>query len=123
MAMGYNTLVGGVADGGNGECWSRIEQMRGMIQGLDDVANLIVGMAMIAAIMAILAGAIQLAFWPQDPEQTRAAKVISVLHSNWRGLIIVAVPLFYPAIRRFIEEVEELPGVKRRTREDPQRRV
>ena len=97
--------------------------MRGMIQGLDDVANLIVGLAMIAAILAILAGAIQLAFLPQDPEQTRAAKVIGVLHSNWRGLIIVAVPLFYPAIRRFIEEVEELPGVKRRAREDPQRRV
>ena len=97
--------------------------MRGMIQwigldvarrSLDATANLIAGLAMIAAILAIFAGVIQLAFLPQDPEQTRAAQVLEILHSNWRGLVIVAVPLFYPAIRRFIEEVDQVAGVKRR---------
>ena len=84
---------------------------------LDAAVNLIAGLAMIAAILAIFAGVIQLAFLPQDPEQTRAARALGVLHSNWRGLIIVAVPLFYPAIRRFIEEVDQVSGVKRRPRE------
>ena len=93
--------------------------MRDVIQriDLDAVANRIAGLAMIAAILAILVGAIQLAFLPQEPEQTRAAKVLDILHSNWRGLVIVAVPLFYPAIRRFLEEVEQVYGLKRRTRE------
>ena len=109
--------------------WIGVRQMRGIIQridldavanirsGLDAVANLIAGLAMIAAILAIFAGVIQLAFLPQDPEQTRAARALGVLHSNWRGLIIVAVPLFYPAIRRFIEEVDQVSGVKRGPRE------
>lgn len=95
--------------------------MRGMIQRigiyLDAVANLIAGLAMIVALLAIFAGVIQLAFLPQDPDQTRAARALGVLHSNWRGLIIVAVPLFYPAIRRFIEEVDQVSGVKRRPAE------
>ncbi len=95
--------------------------MREMIQRvaiyLDAVANLIAGLAMIAAILAIFAGIIQLAFLPQDPEQTRAARALEILHSNWRGLVIVVVPLFYPAIRRFLEEVDQVSWIKRGPRE------
>ena len=65
------------------------------------------------SVFNILVGMIQLAFWVwQEPGQTRTAKALAVLHSNWRALIVVAVPLFYPAIRRFIEEVRQIGGVR-----------
>lgn len=88
--------------------------MRGIIHriDLDAVANLVARLTMIIAILLILIGMIQLAFWtPQEPDQTRAAKTLSLLHSNWRALIVVAVPLFYPAIRKFLEEVRQIGGV------------
>lgn len=89
--------------------------MRGIIEmiDLDGIVNLVARLTMIVAILIILIGMIQLAFWiPQEPGQTRAAKALTVLHSNWRALIVVAVPLFYPAIRRFIEEVRQIGGVQ-----------
>lgn len=89
--------------------------MRGIIEmiDLDGIVNLVAWLTMIVAILIILVGMIQLAFWiPQEPDQTRAAKALAALHSNWRALIVVAVPLFYPAIRRFIEEVRQIGGVQ-----------
>lgn len=89
--------------------------MRGIIEmiDLDRIVNLVARLTMIVANLIILVGMIQLAFWiPQEPGQTRAAKSLAVLHSNWRALIVVAVPLFYPAIRRFIEEVRQIGGVR-----------
>lgn len=89
--------------------------MRGIIEmiELDRIVNLVARVTMIVAILIILVGMIQLAFWvSQEPGQTRTAKALAVLHSNWRALIVVAVPLFYPAIRRFIEEVRQIGGVR-----------
>ncbi len=90
--------------------------MRDIIQMIeiyfDGIANLVARLTMIIAILVILIGMIQLAFWiPQKPDQTRAAEALELLHSNWRALVVVAVPLFYPAIRKFIEEVRQIGGV------------
>ena len=71
---------------------------------------------MIVAIAIILSGLVQLSLSP-DPGETRTSKVLYLLHSNWRALLILPVPLFYPAIRRFIEEVQEI-GMVRRSKND-----
>lgn len=108
-------LVGGVVDDGIA-MWIGVRQMRGIIQRieiyLDDGVNIIARLAIIIAIVVILIGISQLAFWlPHEPRQTRAGEALMLLHSNWRALIVVAVPLFYPSIRKFLEEVRQIGWV------------
>ena len=79
---------------------------------LDACVNFVARIVMIVAIAVILLGLIQLSF-SSEPSETRASKVIVLLHSNWRALLILPVPLFYPAIRRFVEEVQEIGMVRR----------
>lgn len=76
---------------------------------LDGLVNLAARIVVIIAMLAVGIGVWQLAFYSQEPEYTRAAKVFDILHSNWRALIVVAVLLFYPAIRRFLEEMVAIP--------------
>ena len=79
---------------------------------LDACVNVVARILMIVAVSVIFMGLIQLSFSP-EPDETRASKVLALLHSNWRALLILPVPLFYPAIRRFIEEVQEIGMVSR----------
>lgn len=84
---------------------------------LDGILNLAARAIMILAMLAIVVAVCQLVgFYWLEPEQTRTAKVLAILHSNWRALIILVIPLFYPAIRRFVEEMESIPGLGIRSR-------
>ena len=89
--------------------------MQKVVTYLDRFLNLAARIVILFALLAVVVGICQLTiFLWLDPKETRAAKVLELLHSNWRALIVVAVPLFYPAIRIFLEEVEDLFGIKRR---------
>ena len=82
---------------------------------LDSLLNVAARIMMMAAMLLIFLGLYQLAVSP-EPDETHASKMLVLLHSNWRALLIIAVPIFYPAIRHFIEEVEEIGGMMRRRR-------
>ena len=75
--------------------------------------------AMVASTaLLFVAGVLFLVFgnW-SSVENTRAAQVLRLLDSNWRATLLLLVPLFYLPIRRFIEELDEFRGAKRRPQE------
>lgn len=83
---------------------------------VDSLLNITARIVMLAAMLLIFLGLYQLVVSP-EPDETHASKMLVLLHSNWRALLIMAVPIFYPAIRRFIEEVEEVGGMRRRSKD------
>ena len=54
-----------------------------------------------------------LVFDGKPPSQTRAAQVLEILNLNWRALLILAIPLFYRPVKKFLDEVQEIAGMKR----------
>ena len=42
------------------------------------------------------------------------SKLMITINQNWKAVLILLIPLFYQTIRKFIEEVEEAYGMKRR---------
>ena len=39
--------------------------------------------------------------------------LLTAVDENWKVVVLLAVPLFYRTVRRFLEQVEEFWGVKR----------
>ena len=54
-----------------------------------------------------------LVFSRNPPVETRAAQILEILNQNWRVLLILAIPLFYRPVKRFLDELEEAFGMKR----------
>jgi ABC-type transport system involved in cytochrome c biogenesis permease subunit len=78
-------------------------------------------------VLAILAFAAylmcSLLFGPVPIENTRAGQIIILLNDNWKVMLLILAPLFYRAIRTFIEEVREIGGVKRQQSQAGQRKL
>ena len=81
-------------------------QIRDIFQShTDRLVSVVSRVAMTVALAAIIIGMWQLTFSADEPEQTRAGKVLAFLHDNWRAMVIIAVPLFYTSIRDLLERV------------------
>jgi hypothetical protein len=50
--------------------------------------------------------------WPGSDHQTRFNQVLKNLNDNWKVGLVVLIPLFFRAIRAFLERLEEVGGVK-----------
>lgn len=69
---------------------------------------------LIVIVSAIGYGGYWLAFGPEtDPRHARMLALLTAVDENWKVVVLLAVPLFYRTVRRFLEQVEELWGVKR----------
>lgn len=49
-----------------------------------------------------------------DPDHQRMVSVLETLNNNWRALLLLAVVLFHRSIKKFLDEVQEVLGVKRK---------
>jgi len=49
---------------------------------------------------------------PASPRQGRFVEVLKTLNDNWKVGLVLLIPLFYRAIRAFLERVEEFGGMK-----------
>jgi hypothetical protein len=45
-----------------------------------------------------------------EPQQQRLTLFLRTLNENWKAFLILAVPLFYRTIRKFLARVTKLPG-------------
>lgn len=46
------------------------------------------------------------------------ASAAKTVHDNWRAFIVVLFPLLYRVVRQFLDETEEVLGIKRRKQQD-----
>jgi hypothetical protein len=49
----------------------------------------------------------------QNPQRQRMIALVAIASQNWKGFLLILIPLFYRPIRMFLEEVEEAFGMKR----------
>lgn len=47
-----------------------------------------------------------------DVEDSQAASILKLLHANWKVGALFVIPLFYRAIKTFLDEVTEIGSVK-----------
>jgi len=53
-----------------------------------------------------------------DPEKSDAlTEALKALSDNWKGLILLLVPLFYRTVRTFLEKVRKFAGMETETDE------
>ena len=69
----------------------------------------------IAGRVAILAGAamvvyaiFQLFFGAEEPDQSRAGKVLALLNANWKAILLVLLPLLYLPLKTFLDSITEV---------------
>jgi hypothetical protein len=46
-----------------------------------------------------------------------AADVLTTVNQNWKALLIILIPLLYQTIRKFLDELEEFYGMKRKKKD------
>jgi hypothetical protein len=54
-------------------------------------------------------------FMACDPmtKQERICKTLKMVNDNWKAGLLILIPLFYRTVRMFLEEVQEIAGMKR----------
>lgn len=49
-----------------------------------------------------------------DPRYGRMVSLVQLISNNWKAFLLILVPLFYRSTRTFMDEVQEVFGMKRR---------
>jgi hypothetical protein len=66
--------------------------------------------------LIVVAGLLYQTWWilwtTADCRQVRFAQSLKTIDDNWKVGLIILIPLFYRALRAFLERVEEVGGVK-----------
>lgn len=73
---------------------------------------LIVVFLVVAIISTIFAEALWILWADAECRQERFAQVLKTLNENWKVGLVILIPLFFRAIRAFLERLEEIGGMK-----------
>lgn len=76
------------------------------------VERLVVLGAMLLTVFVV--AALVCANYKTLPDASTIARVVRHIHENWRAFIVIFTPLFYRVIRKFLEEIDEAFGMKRK---------
>jgi len=74
--------------------------------------GLIVMSLMVAIGLTIFLETIWILWAPHGCTQARFSEALKTLNDNWKVGLIILIPLFFRAIRAFLERVEEFGGMK-----------
>ena len=77
-------------------------------QFLDRALGLAGRAGILAASGLVVYAAFQLVFGAEEPGQTRAGKILALLHDNWRATLLMALPLLYLPLRTFVGGITEI---------------
>lgn len=82
--------------------------LRQLTEWLDALLGLAGRIGILLAVVFVVYVAVQLLLLADEPSETRAGKILALLHHNWRAALLVLAPLLYLPLRSFLDSVTEI---------------